>query len=40
LWAQLSPETSRKVRKENFARLFDAASKKVRTWEKANPAPN
>ena len=39
LWAQLSPETSRKVRKGNFARLFDAASKKVRAWEKANPAP-
>mgnify|MGYP001604034466 FL=1 len=38
LWTQLSPETSRKVRKENFARLFDAASKKVRAWEKANPA--
>ena len=38
LWDQLSPETSRKVRKENFARLFDAASTKVRAWEKANPA--
>ena len=38
LWNSLTPETSRKVRKENFARLFDAASRKVRAWEKANPA--
>jgi predicted TIM-barrel fold metal-dependent hydrolase len=38
LWDTLSPETSRKVRKENFARLFDAAAEKVRTWEAANPA--
>ncbi len=40
LWDSLTPETSRKVRKENFARLFDAAAKKVRAWEKAHPAPN
>ena len=40
LWDSLTPETSRKVRKENFARLFDTAAKKVRAWEKANPAPN
>ena len=40
LWDVLTPETSRKVRKENFARLFDTAAKKVRAWEKANPAPN
>ncbi len=39
LWNSLTPETSRKVRKENFARLFDAAATKVRAWEKANPAP-
>jgi predicted TIM-barrel fold metal-dependent hydrolase len=38
LWNSLSPETSRKVRKENFARLFDSAAKKVRAWEKAHPA--
>lgn len=38
LWEKLSPETSRKVRKENFARLFDTASERVRAWEKANPA--
>ena len=39
LWNSLTPETSRKVRKENFARLFDAAATKVRAWEKANTAP-
>ena len=39
LWDSLSPETSEKVRKGNFARLFDAAASKVRAWEKANPAP-
>ena len=39
LWDLLSEETSRKVRKDNFARLFDAAARKVREWEKANPAP-
>jgi hypothetical protein len=39
LWQALSEETSRKVRKENFAALFDAASRRVRAWEKANPAP-
>ncbi len=38
LWESLSPETSEKVRKGNFARLFDTAAKKVRAWEKANPA--
>ena len=39
LWEALSAETSNKVRKDNFARLFDAAALKVRAWEKANPAP-
>lgn len=39
LWDALSPEASRAVRKDNFARLFDAAAKKVRAWERANPAP-
>ena len=38
LWDALSPETSEKVRKGNFARLFDAAALKVRAWETANPA--
>ena len=39
LWDALSPETSKAVRKGNFARIFDAAAKKVRAWEKANHAP-
>lgn len=38
LWEALSPATSEMVRKGNFARLFDKAAQKVRTWEKANPA--
>lgn len=36
LWKALTPETSEKVRKGNFARIFDAAKLKVRAWEKAN----
>jgi hypothetical protein len=36
LWKQLTPETSAKVRKGNYERLFDAARLKVRAWEKAN----
>jgi Amidohydrolase len=36
LFAQLTPETSRKVRMGNYERLFDAARLKVRAWEKAN----
>jgi len=36
LWKSLSPETSEKVRKGNYIRLFDEARKKVRTWEKNN----
>ncbi len=38
LWKALQPETSEKVRKGNYVRLFDAARAKVRAWEKANPA--
>jgi predicted TIM-barrel fold metal-dependent hydrolase len=37
LWKLLTPETSEKVRKSNYERLFDAARSKVRAWEKANP---
>jgi predicted TIM-barrel fold metal-dependent hydrolase len=33
LWKLLSPEASEKVRKGNFARLFDEARPKVRAWE-------
>lgn len=36
LWKGLTPETSEKVRKGNYERLFDAARKKVRAWEKGN----
>jgi hypothetical protein len=36
LWKLLTPETSEKVRKSNYERLFDAARSKVRAWEKAN----
>jgi len=39
LWDALSPETSRKVRTENFARIFDAAAPRVRAWEATHPAP-
>lgn len=33
LWNLLTPEASEKVRKGNFARLFDEARPKVRAWE-------
>lgn len=33
LWSLLTPEASEKVRKANFARLFDEARPKVRAWE-------
>jgi len=36
LWKLLTPETSEKVRKGNYARLFDAARSKVRAWERTN----
>ena len=36
LWKALTPETSEKVRKGNFARVFDTAKVKIRAWEKAN----
>jgi Amidohydrolase len=36
LWALLTPEASRKVRLENYERLFDAARVKVRAWERAH----
>jgi predicted TIM-barrel fold metal-dependent hydrolase len=38
LWKALSPQTSEKIRKGNYARLFDTARQKVRTWEAANIA--
>ena len=36
IWTLLTPEASRKVRLENYERIFDAARVQVRTWEKAN----
>jgi len=36
LWKLLTPEASEKVRKGNYARLFDAARSKVRAWERTN----
>lgn len=36
LWKALTPETSEKIRKGNYIRLFDAARAKVRVWEKKN----
>ena len=37
LLARLDPETSHKLRKGNYERLFDEARRRVRAWEKANP---
>jgi hypothetical protein len=36
LFAQLTPSASEKVRKGNYARLFDEARRRVRAWEKAH----
>ena len=36
LWKALTPETSEKLRKANYVRLFDEARVKVRTWENNN----
>ncbi len=36
LWALLDKETSEKVRKGNYERVFDEARRRVRAWEKAN----
>jgi predicted TIM-barrel fold metal-dependent hydrolase len=36
LWNLLSPEASEKIRKGNFARLFDQSHPKVRAWEAAH----
>jgi len=36
LWRSLDPETSRKVRLQNYERLFDEARRKVRSWESAH----
>ncbi len=36
LFAKLTPEASAKLRTGNYERLFDAARRKVRAWEKEN----
>lgn len=36
IWAQLTPEASLKVRRDDYERIFDAARTKVRAWEAAN----
>ena len=36
LWKALTPDASEKVRKGNYARLFDAARQSVRAWEAAH----
>jgi hypothetical protein len=33
LWTALAPTTSEKVRKGNYARIFDEARRRVRAWE-------
>jgi predicted TIM-barrel fold metal-dependent hydrolase len=38
LWRALSPATSELVRKGNYERLFDAARRRVREWERKNIA--
>ncbi|MFL5729903.1 MAG: amidohydrolase family protein [Cytophagaceae bacterium] len=41
LWKLLSSETSEKIRKFNYIRIFDEARRKVRKWEKLQgPAAN
>jgi predicted TIM-barrel fold metal-dependent hydrolase len=40
LWNLLTPDASEKVRKGNFARLFDEARPKVRAWEAAHKTPS
>jgi Amidohydrolase len=38
LWEKLTPEASEKVRKGNYAQLFDEARRRVRDWEVAHRA--
>ena len=38
LWKLLNAETSRKVRLQNYERIFDEARRKVRSWESAHVA--
>jgi hypothetical protein len=36
IWKLLTPEANRRIRLENYERLFDTARVKVRAWERAN----
>jgi hypothetical protein len=36
LWNSLDAKTSRKVRLENYKRIFDEGRRKVRSWESAH----
>jgi hypothetical protein len=36
VWSRLTPEASENIRKKNYERLFDAAQKRVRAWERKN----
>ena len=36
LWGSLSPQTSEKVRKANYERIFNEARHKVRSWEQSH----
>jgi hypothetical protein len=38
LWKMLDAETSRKVRLQNYERIFDEARRKVRNWESIHVA--
>jgi hypothetical protein len=39
LWQELGPDLTRKVCKENYARIFDRSKKNMRAWETRNSAP-
>ena len=36
VFAKLTPEASRKIRKGNYERLFDEGRRRVREWERAH----
>jgi hypothetical protein len=39
LWEELGPELTRRVCKENYARVFDQSKMNIRAWEAKNGAP-
>jgi hypothetical protein len=36
LWRKLTQESSEKIRKQNYEKLFNEARRRVRAWEKEN----